>query len=220
VLEAAGIRLGIGPVQVARCVNELGVGFMFAPAHHSAMKHAIGPRKELGVRTLFNILGPMTNPAGVKRLLVGVYEPQLCRPVAEVLARLGARHVMVVHSTDGLDEISSAAPTHVAEAKDGIVSEFEFRPEDAGLQSSSLAGLEVADAAESLQRVEAALSGADGDLAQRARNIVALNAGAALYVADIEASIRQGVERSMQLMESGAPWRKMQALAEFTATIE
>jgi len=120
-LETAGVILGLKPQQVADCVDKVGIGFMFAPAHHSAMRHAIGPRKELGVRTIFNILGPMTNPAGVKRLLIGVYDASLCRPVAEVLNRLGAEHVMVVHSEDGLDEISAAAVSHVAEAKDGVV---------------------------------------------------------------------------------------------------
>jgi len=219
VLEAAGIRLGLGPEDVARCVNEVGVGFMFAPAHHSAMKHAIGPRRELGVRTLFNILGPMTNPAGVERLLVGVYARELCHPVAEVLSRLGARHVLVVHSSDGLDEISSAATTHIAEAKDGTITGFEFRPEDAGLDASSLDGLEVATSADSLELLRAALSGAAGKRAERARRIVALNAGAALYVAGLQASITDGVRQSMDLMSAGAPWEKVLALAALTASI-
>jgi anthranilate phosphoribosyltransferase len=128
---------------------------MFAPAHHSAMRHAIGPRKELGVRTIFNILGPMTNPAGVRRLLIGVYDAALCRPVAEVLSRLGAEHVMVVHSDDGLDEISAAAATHVAEAKDGSVGEYDITPQDLGQEITSLDGLEVAGAGESLTLIRA-----------------------------------------------------------------
>jgi len=218
VLEAAGIHLGLEPEQVAACVKELGVGFMFAPAHHSAMRHAIGPRKELGVRTIFNILGPMTNPAGVKRLLIGVYEQALCRPVVEVLGRLGASHAMVVHSADGLDEISSAAPTFVAEVIDGELREFEFRPEDIGLVRTGLEGLEVSTVADSLELIQAALSGAGGDRAQRARQIVALNAGAALYVAGLQDSIRDGVQLSLSLLESGAPWQKMEALAAFTAS--
>src|SRR5690554_7868005 len=119
VLEAAGIKLDITPEQVARCVEEIGVGFMFSPSHHSAMRYAIGPRKELGLRTIFNMLGPMTNPAGVKKQVLGVFSKMLCRPMAEVLQRLGSTHVMVVHSVDGLDEISLASPTHVAELKDG-----------------------------------------------------------------------------------------------------
>jgi len=218
VLEAAGIHLGLEPEQVAACVEELGVGFMFAPAHHSAMRHAIGPRKELGVRTIFNILGPMTNPAGVKRLLIGVYDQALCRPVAEVLGRLGARHAMVVHSADGLDEISSAAPTFVAEVKDGELREFEFRPEEIGLVRTGLDGLEVTTVADSLELIQAALSGTGGDRAQRARQIVALNSGAALYVAGLQDSIRDGVQLSLSLLESGAPWQKMEALAAFTAS--
>jgi len=219
VLEAAGISLGLRPEDVARCVREVGVGFMFAPAHHSAMKYAIGPRREMGVRTLFNILGPMTNPAGVKRLLIGVYSKDLCRPVAEVLSRLGAEHVMVVHSADGLDEISSASSSHIAEVRDGTITELDFRPEDAGLATSSLDGLEVAGVGDSLELVRAALSGEAGDRADRARQIVALNAGAALYIAGLQDSIRDGVKQSMDLMASGAPWKKVLSLADFTASI-
>jgi anthranilate phosphoribosyltransferase len=218
VLEAAGIRLDLEPQQVAACVDRIGVGFMFAPAHHSAMRHAIGPRREMGVRTIFNVLGPMTNPAGVKRLLIGVYDPALCRPVADVLSRLGAEHVMVAHSADGLDEISIAAPTQVAEAKGGLVREFEFRPEDAGLAKAGLEGLQVSGIAESLELIQAALSGASGDRAERARQIVALNAGAALYVAGLQESIRAGVQQSMYLLESGLPWKKIEALAALTAS--
>jgi anthranilate phosphoribosyltransferase len=219
VLEAAGISLGLKPEDVARCVREVGVGFMFAPSHHSAMKYAIGPRRELGIRTLFNILGPMTNPAGVKRLLIGVYARDLCRPVAEVLTRLGAEHVMVVHSADGLDEISSAAPSHIAEAKDGTISEYDFRPEDAGMTSDSLDGLEVTGVDDSLSLVRAALSGEAGERAGRARRIVALNAGAALYIAGLQDSIQSGVQQSLELMQSGAPWQKVLTLAKFTASI-
>ena len=218
VLEAAGIKLGLEPEQVAACVNEVGVGFMFAPAHHSAMRHAVGPRKELGMRTIFNILGPMTNPAGVKRILIGVYDHDLCRPMAEVLARLDAGHAMVVHSADGLDEISCAGLTHVAEAKDGQLREFEFQPEDAGLARCGFEGLEVSGVADSLELIHAALSGAAGERADRARQIVALNAGAALYVAGLQDSIGDGVRRSLALLESGAPWRKIEALAAFTAS--
>ena len=202
-----------------QALDELGVGFMFAPMHHSAMRHAIGPRKELGMRTIFNILGPMTNPAGVKRMLIGVYERALCRPVAEVLSRLGAEHVMVVHSDDGLEEISLAAPSHVAEAKSGQIREFEFRPEDAGINRSGLEGLEVTGVADSLNLIRAALSGAAGERAERARQVVALNAGAALYVAGLQESIRDGVQQSLSLLESGAPWWKIEALAAFTASL-
>jgi len=216
-LETAGVILGLKPQQVADCVDKVGIGFMFAPAHHSAMRHAIGPRKELGVRTIFNILGPMTNPAGVKRLLIGVYDASLCRPVAEVLNRLGAEHVMVVHSEDGLDEISAAAVSHVAEAKDGVVSEYDISPEDLGLERTSLDGLEVAGADESLSLIRAALSGAPGDKAERARRVVALNAGAALYVAGLAAGLAEGVEAAGRLLESGKPWAKIEALVDYTA---
>jgi anthranilate phosphoribosyltransferase len=217
VLEAAGIKLGLEPQQVADCVDTVGVGFMFAPAHHSAMRHAIGPRKELGVRTIFNILGPMTNPAGVWRLLIGVYDAALCRPMAEVLNRLGAEHVMVVHSEDGLDEISAAAASHVAEVKDGRVSEYVITPEDLGQVRVSLQGLDVAGADESLNLIRAALSGAPGEKAERARAVVALNAGAALYVAGLAEGLAAGVEAAGSLLESGKPWAKIEALADYTA---
>lgn len=215
-LEKAGVVLGLAPNQVADCVDQTGVGFMFAPAHHSAMRHAIGPRKELGLRTIFNILGPMTNPAGVRRLLVGVYDAALCRPVAEVLNRLGAEHVMVVHSQDGLDEISTAAPSHVAEARDGVVSEYDITPEDLGQTTTSLEGLEVAGADESLELIRAALSGAPGDKAERARCVVALNAGAALYVAGISPDLVAGVAEATRLLESGKPWAKVESLVDYT----
>jgi anthranilate phosphoribosyltransferase len=190
---------------------------MFAPAHHSAMKHAIGPRKDMAVRTIFNILGPMTNPAGVTRLLVGVYDQALCRPVAEVLSRLGAEHVLVVHSSDGLDEISAAAPTHVAEARNGTVSEREITPEGLGQQAVSLDGLEVDSAAESLEVIRAALSGAPGDRADRARTVVALNAGAALYLAGLAPDIGEGVTKALEVMRNGKAWARVEALADFTS---
>ncbi len=216
-LETAGVVLGLAPAQVTACVDKIGVGFMFAPSHHSAMRHAIGPRGELGLRTIFNLLGPMTNPAGVQRLLIGVYDAALCRPVAEVLNRLGAEHVMVVHSEDGLDEISAAAATHVAEVKDGTVNEYDVCPEDLGLERTSLEGLEVSGADESLDLIRAALSGAPGDRAERARRVVALNAGAALYVAGLAESLANGVAIAGQLLESGRPWAKLEALVDYTA---
>jgi anthranilate phosphoribosyltransferase len=219
VLEAAGVSLKLTTQQVAECVEKVGVGFMFAPQHHSAMRHAIGPRKEMGMRTIFNILGPMTNPAGVKRLLVGVYDDALCRPVAEVLNRLGAEHVMVVNSKDGLDEISAAAETHIVEAKAGEITEYMLAPEDAGIESISLDGLEVQGAQESLDLVRDALSGAPGDRAERARAVVALNAGAALYVAGLQPSIKDGVAEAARLMQSGTPWQKVEALADLTSTM-
>src|SRR5690606_7949805 len=141
--EAAGISLGLIAERVARCVEHGGVGCMFAPAHHGAMKHAVGARRELGMRTLFNMLGPMTNPAGVKHQVIGVFSQALCRPMAEVMGRLGSEHVLIVHSRDGLDEISLASPTHIAELRDGKVTEYEVSPEDLGIKSRSLIGLTV-----------------------------------------------------------------------------
>jgi len=217
VLEAAGVSLDLTTAQVAECVEKVGIGFMFAPQHHSAMRYAIGPRREMGVRTIFNILGPMTNPAGVTRLLVGVYDPALCRPVAEVLARLGAEHVMVVHSADGLDEISAAATTHVVEARGGKVHEYEVTPEDAGLATVGMEGLEVQGALQSLELIREALSGAPGERAERARTVVALNAGAALYVAGLQDSLAAGVAEAMRLLQTGTPWSKVEALADLTA---
>ena len=217
VLEAAGIRLGLEPDQVRQCVEETGVGFMFAPAHHSAMRHAVGPRKELGVRTLFNILGPMTNPAGVERLLIGVYDRNLCRTVAEVLNALGAKHVMVVHSEDGLDEISIAAPTHVAEARAGEVTEWTFDPGSAGVTGGSLDRLQVSTAQESLALIRAALSGDDSEAGRQAREIIALNAGAALHVAGLEQGIAAGVDSARKILNSGAAWQRLERLAEFSS---
>jgi anthranilate phosphoribosyltransferase len=219
ILEAAGVSLDLQPGQVIACIKKIGVGFMFAPAHHSAMRHAIGPRREMGLRTIFNILGPMTNPAGVKRLLIGVYDPALCRPMAEVLMQLGAEHVLVVHSADGLDEISAAAPTHVVEGGPNGVAEYEVTPADFDLPVTTLDGLEVSSALESLELIRAALSGAPGDRAERARRVVALNAGAALYVAGLQASMAEGVAAAQRLLKSGKPWLKLEALADFTAAL-
>lgn len=156
-LEAAGVNLDLGPEQVAKCVNEVGVGFMFAPKHHGAMKHAIGPRKEMGVRTIFNVLGPLTNPAGAPNQLLGVFSKELVEPLAKVLTNLGSNHVLVVHSEDGMDEISIGAPTFVAELKDGEVTTYTIKPEDFGLATAELASLKVEDAAQSLAVVKSVL---------------------------------------------------------------
>lgn len=215
-LEAAGVNLHITPQQVAQCVNQLGVGFMFAPAHHSAMKYAIGPRKELAMRTIFNILGPMTNPAGVKRMLIGVFDKSLCRPMAEVLGRLGAEHAMVIHSEDGLDEISIAAPTFVAEFTDGQIAEYTISPEDFGMPLQSLDGLEVADAEGSLALICSALNGVSDERSERAASIVALNAGAALYIAQVSDSIANGISLAQQAIKSGSAWRRLNQLATLT----
>jgi len=217
VLEAAGVRLDITPVQVAHCVNELGVGFMFALMHHSAMRHVTLARNELGLRTMFNILGPMANPAGLTRQLIGVYDRLLCRPVAEVLQRLGSEHVMVVHSEDGLDEISLAADTHVAELKNGEVSEYTLQPEQLGIKRESLADLTVEGVESSLQLISAALAGGEKeDRVQRAANMIALNAGAALYVAGLAETASAGVSLANEVLASGAGLEKLQQLADMT----
>ena len=216
VLEAAGVNLDVSGQQVARAVEEIGVGFMFAPAHHSAMRFAIGPRKELGLRTIFNMLGPITNPAGVKRQVIGVFCKERCRPMAEVLARLGSKHVMVVHSKDGLDEISIADTTHVAELKDGVVTEYEISPEELGVSRTDLSGLSVESAAESLELIKSALGKSSDERAVKARAIIALNAGAAIYVSDLADSLKAGVALAEDAIGSGLALAKIDELASFT----
>jgi anthranilate phosphoribosyltransferase len=215
-LEQAGICLDLTPAQEARCIREVGVGFMFSVNHHSAMKHAIGPRRELGLRTLFNILGPLTNPAGVKRQLTGVFSRELCKPLAEVLGRLGCEHAMVVHARDGLDEISLAGPTFVAEWRDGEVRAYELTPEDVGLESQSLVGLSVADAAASLALITDALGQQRGKYAARAADMIALNAGAALHVAGLARSVREGVTMAQDVISVGGALQKLRELADVT----
>lgn len=217
VLEAAGVRLDITPQQVASCVNELDIGFMFALMHHSAMRHVTLARNELGLRTLFNILGPMSNPAGLKRQLIGVYDRALCRPVAQVLQRLGSEHVLVVNSDDGLDEISLAEDTHIAELKDNVVYEYSLQPEEVGVSRASIEDLTVDGAESSLALITAALGGSDKDeRAQRAANVVALNAGAALYVAGVSDSLADGVAKAQDVLASGAALDKLHQLAKMT----
>ncbi len=216
-LEAAGIYLNLTPEQIARCVNEIGVGFMFAQSHHSAMRHAAGPRKSLGLRTLFNMLGPLTSPAGVLHQVVGVFTPALCRPLAEVLQRLGSKHVLVVHSRDGLDEFSLAAPTRVAELKDGQIQEYEVLPEDVGIKSQSLIGLTVDSPEASLSLIRDALARRKTEAGQKAADMIVLNAGAALYAADLASSLQEGVNLAHDALYSGLAREKMDELASFTA---
>lgn len=216
-LEAAGVFLDLTPAQVARCVETVGVGFMFAPAHHGAMRHAAGPRRELGLRTLFNILGPMSNPAGVKHQVLGVFSQELCRPMAEVLQRLGSRHVLVVHAKDGLDEISLAAPTHVAELRHGEIREYEVLPEDFGIKSQSLIGLAISDAKASLALIRDALGKRATESGVKAADLIALNAGAALYAADVAADLAQGVAMAQDALASGLALEKLEELVGFTA---
>ena len=215
-IEQAGINLSLTPEQVARCVEQIGVGFMFAPSHHGAMKHAVGPRKEMGCRTLFNILGPMTNPAGVKRQLVGVFSKALCRPMAEVLQKLGSEHIMVVASKDGLDEISLASVTHVAELKDGEITEYQLTPEDLGIKSQTLVGLSVDTAEQSLNLIKAAFGRGHDEMAEKARDMIALNAGAAIYVAGLTPTPKMGVEMALDAMGSGLAAGKLAELADFS----
>lgn len=216
-LEAAGVYLNLSPAEVARAVDTVGVGFMFAPAHHGAMKYAAGPRRELGMRTLFNILGPMSNPAGVQHQVLGVFSKALCRPMAEVLLRLGSKHVLVVHARDGLDEISLAAPTSVAELKNGEIFEYEIRPEDFDIKSQSLIGLEVEDAASSLALIKDAMRKRSTEQAQKAADMIVLNAGAALYAADLASTLKDGVHMAHDALFSGLAWDKFEELVSFTA---
>lgn len=211
-LETAGIAIDTTPEQVAECIRRLGVGFMFAPAHHGAMKYAIGPRRELGVRTLFNIIGPLTNPAGARNQVMGVFNGHLCEPLAEVLHRLGSRHVMIVHGEDGLDELSINAPTRVAELKDGRIESYKIAPEDVGLERGSLDALRVENAAESHAIVRDVLTGKPGI----ASDMVAFNAGAALYVAGHTADLTAGVAAAREVLASGAAGERMAGLAELT----
>lgn len=216
VLEAAGVHLDLAPDQVARCIDALGVGFMFAPAHHSAMKHTIGPRREMGLRTLFNMLGPMTNPAQVKRQVIGVFSQKLCLTMAEVLRQLGSEHVMVVHAADGLDEMSIAATTHVAELKNGAITEYTVRPEDFGLQMQTLEGLQVGNAEQSLQLIYNALGKRSTPEAEKAADLIALNAGAAIYVSGVANTLAEGVAMAQDAIGSGLAREKIQELAAFT----
>ncbi len=212
VLEAAGVRLDLSPAQVAECVARVGVGFMFAPMHHGAMKHAIGPRREMGVRTLFNILGPMTNPAGAPHQVIGVFSPAWLAPVAQVLRKLGSRHVLVVHGEDGMDEISVASATQVAELRKGEIRSYAIAPEDFGMQRGDPEALKVDSAGESLALIESVFSGAAGP----ARDIVALNAGAAIYAADLVDDLKSGVARAREVLDNGEAGARLRALAELS----
>ncbi|MCW8962938.1 MAG: anthranilate phosphoribosyltransferase [Gammaproteobacteria bacterium] len=207
-LEAAGVNLDITPEQVEQCIEQVGVGFMFAPKHHGAMKHAIGPRREMAVRTIFNVLGPLTNPAGAPNLVMGVFSEELVEPLAHVFKALGSRHVMVVHSDDGLDEISIAANTKVAELKDGEITTWEVNPADYDCKADNLDELKVENAEQSLELVCSVLTNKPGP----ARDIVTLNAGAAIYVAGLADSMAEGVTLARKAIESEAAAEKMASL--------
>jgi len=208
VLEALGVNINLQPEQVAACVNEVGIGFMFAPNHHSAMKHAAPVRRELGVRTLFNLLGPLTNPAGAKRQVMGVFHKDLVPLLANALQRLGSEHVMVVHSADEMDEISFAGDTYVAELKDGVVTEYTLNPKDFGMPLHHVDSIRVENAEESSRLITSVLNGEQGP----ARDIVLLNAGAAIYVAGVESTLQAGIKKAAEVIDSGAALAKLNAL--------
>lgn len=220
-LEQAGISLELTPDQALRCIEEQGIGFLFAPNHHSAMRHANPVRRALKARTIFNILGPLTNPAGAPNLVIGVFTDTLCEPLAKVMKNLGARHVMVVGARDGLDEISLATSTKVAELKDGEVSVYELMPEDAGIDSQTLIGLNVDSPTDSLALIKEALSGEDtiNRRILKARDMIALNAGAAIYVAGLASNYANGVSRAQAVIKNGLALEKLDALAAFTQSL-
>lgn len=212
VLESLGVNLNLKPEQVAECIEETGIGFMFAPNHHSAMKNVAPVRREMGVRTLFNILGPLTNPASAPNTLLGVFHPDLVGICVRVMERLGAEHVLVVYGRDSMDEVSLGAATLVGELKDGKVSEYEIHPEDFGMTMMSSRNLKVADADES----RAVLLGVLDNKPGAAREIVALNAGTALYTANVAGSIREGIQLAREVIASGAARAKLEAFVAVT----
>ena len=216
ILEALGVNLNLTPVQVAQCIDQTGVGFMFAPNHHSAMKHAAPVRRELGVRTLFNILGPLTNPANAGHQLIGVFHPDLVGILARVLQRLGSRHVMVVHGMEGLDEISLSGDTLVGELDGDAVREFKINPTQFGMPLSSLSEIQVVDSAASKAMMLAALSNQPGP----ARDILALNAGAAIYVAGLADNHQAGVRKALEVLASGAARSKLDQFTAFTQKLK
>ncbi|MEM7542583.1 MAG: anthranilate phosphoribosyltransferase [Pseudomonadota bacterium] len=215
VLEAAGAKLDLKPHQVAQCVSEIGVGFMFAPAHHGATRYAVGPRKELAVRTIFNVLGPLTNPAGATRQLIGVFDPRWVPKLAEVLLKLNSERAMIVCGDDGMDEISLTGPTHVAELRDGIVHTYQICPEDFGISSTGVDALKVTSPAASLALIKAGFASEVED----ANALIALNAGAALYVGGLANSLATGVTLAKHTMASGGALAKLEEFAHFTETI-
>ena len=212
VLEALGVNIMLKPEQIAASIQETGIGFMFAPNHHSAMKNVAPVRKELGIRTIFNILGPLTNPAGAPNQLIGVFHPDLVGIHVRVLERLGANHVLVVYGKDGMDEVSLGAATMVGELRDGKITEYEIHPEDFGMRMVSNRSLRVTNAVESRDMVLEALSNKEGT----PREIVTLNAGAALYAANLAHSISDGITRAREVLASGAARDKLDAFARFT----
>ena len=216
VLESAGLNIALTPEQVGQTIDATGIGFMFAPTHHGATRHAVGPRREIGIRTIFNLLGPLTNPAGARWQLVGVYEPRWVRPLAEAFGNLGSKHTLVVHSRDGLDEISIAAPTSACEFHKGTLTEYEISPEDHGVECQSLDLIRVEDASGSLALIREALGGMRGP----AYDMVALNAGATIYVADLADSLASGISKAREILDSGAGLDRMEEMVDYTKRFE
>ena len=215
-LETAGVALELNPDQVKQCIENVGVGFMFAPAHHSAMKYAVGARKELGIKTIFNLLGPLTNPAGALNQVLGVFDNKWVRPIAEVLKRLGSKNVLVLHSQDGLDEISTASSTSVAELRDGKIKEYSISPNDFGFKTLAIEGLKVSSPEESLQIAKEALKGEN----QAATQMVAMTSGAALYVAGLADTLKVGVDISMEGIKKGIGLQKLDELVSFSQSLK
>ncbi len=216
VLEAAGVNLQLNSEQVVSCIESVGIGFMFAPMHHSAMKHAIGPRRELGIRTLFNVLGPLTNPAGAPNQVIGVFSNDWLNPLAETLKQLGSEHVIVVHAEDGLDEISISAKSCIAELKGGKIENYEISPEDFGMNRQHISALAVNGVEDSLSRMQSVLDNNDG----AAKDIVCLNAGAAIYVAGLADSIQEGVSKALSTIASGAAKQKLEQLIQHSQSFK
>ncbi len=216
VLEAAGVNLELSAIEVARCVEEIGVGFLFAQKLHGAMQYTRGPRREMGVRTLFNLLGPLTNPAAASNQLIGVFAKEWVEPLAQVLKKLGSRHVLVVSADDGLDEISIAAPSTIAELNEGSVTTYTVTPEQFGLKRASLSTLAITDAASSLAMMRAVLANQPGP----ARDIVVLNAGAAIYAANMADSLEAGIARADDLIANGAARAKLDTLIAYSNSVK
>jgi len=216
VLESLGVNLSVTPEQVAECIERVGVGFMFAPSHHSAMKYAAPVRRELGVRTIFNILGPLTNPAGAPNQVMGVFHSDLVGIQARVLQRLGSRHVMVVHGADGLDEISPSGETFVAELKNDDVSEYKLQPRQFGMEPVDLSLIRVDEPDAAIRMLLEALEGTHSV----ARDVVALNAGAAIYTAGITNSLKAGVNKAQEVIASGAARAKLDEFVAFTQKLQ
>ncbi len=212
VLEAAGVNLDLSAEQVAQCVNEIGVGFLFAPKHHGAMKYAIGPRKEMGVRTLFNLLGPLSNPAETANQLIGVFSSDWIEPLAQVLKKLGSQHVLIVNAEDGLDEISIASASNIAELKSGIISTYQITPEQFGLQRACLKLLAVDGAESSLAMLKTVLNNRAG----AAKDIVLLNSGAAIYAANLTPTLDAGIKKAQEVIEKGIALEKFNALIAYS----